>query len=454
MGSLHRRSWRARAWRGRITAAIAATGTATLLAGFVVMGTAGTAQANGNGNGEGGPPADPGGNNGTVKVAESDDLEESPQPDNNPHLPCTFDIQWYGYGMPDDSDDPAFTGKVTFELQAPTADGQTLTVTQGSTTQVLDKDAAGGGTDLDADETYTLAFTGDPHMAGDDPDKQGFHVKITVETELAHHTQKKHKVFWVGPCDDDEEEEPEQPDPVTNTSSSSRTDCTTATVVTTTTTTRTEYVKNQAGDWVLGTPQVISTSTSSRPATNGELNQADCPRPDRPSPIVTTTAADDVDCEDNVVTTTTTTTTVDWVFDESSRTWVKGQPQVSTVRTVRDATEAECPVEVLPSEAVDVCPNIAGDQEAVPEGYSMKNGKCIEDEVKGVETEKPEPTIRPVVNEPPEVVPTAVDAGFGPAAATAQGSLLGQALVGAGLMMLLLAGTMQMGRRERGVHEA
>lgn len=71
-----------------------------------------------------------------------------------------------------------------------------------------------------------------------------------------------------------------------------------------------------------------------------------------------------------------------------------------------------------------------------------------------METEKPEPTIRPVVNEPPEVVPTAVDAGFGPAAATAQGSLLGQALVGAGLMMLLLAGTMQMGRRERGAHEA
>ena len=105
-----------------------------------------------------------------------------------------------------------------------------------------------------------------------------------------------------------------------------------------------------------------------------------------------------------------------WLFvalraSVASRTWVKGQPQVSTAQTVRDATEAECPAEVLPSEAVDVCPNITGDQAAVPEGYSMKNGKCVEDEVKGVETEKPEPTIRPVVNEPPEVVPTAVDAG-------------------------------------------
>jgi hypothetical protein len=46
-----------------------------------------------------------------------------------------------------------------------------------------------------------------------------------------------------------------------------------------------------------------------------------------------------------------------------------------------------------------------------------------------------------------------VDAGFGPVAAAPQGSLLGQGLVGGGLVMLLLAGSMQMGRRGRGAHE-
>jgi hypothetical protein len=134
---------------------------------------------------------------------------------------------------------------------------------------------------------------------------------------------------------------------------------------------------------------------------------------------------------------------VDWVYDDTSRTWVKGEPQVSVVETVRDATEAECPAEVLPSE--DVCPNLVGDQDAVPANYSMANGKCVKDAVKGVASERPRPA----------AVPTVVDAGFGPApvATTAQGSVLGQGLVGGGLLMLLLAGSMQMGRRERGVHE-
>lgn len=392
VGSLHKRSWRARAWRGRITAAIAATGTVTLLSGFVVMGTAGTAQA--------------------------DDVPEAP----NDHQIAICHATGEGT-------DGKYVVVYPSKKQISEDNGHRTGKESVHPDDIIPPFAAGSISEAEA--------TGWEAFGGQNWDSAG---------------QAIFNNGCVAEDDDDDEEEDEKPDPVTSTSSSSRVDCTTATVVTTTTTTTTEYVEDD-GEWVLGTPQ-SSTSTSSRAATNAELDQANCPRPDRPSPIVTTTSVDDVDCEDNVVTTTTTTTTVDWVFDVASRTWVKGQPQVSTAQTVRDATEAECPAEVLPSEAVDVCPNITGDQAAVPEGYSMKNGKCVEDEVKGVETEKPEPTIRPVVNEPPEVVPTAVDAGFGPAAATAQGSLLGQALVGAGLMMLLLAGTMQMGRRERGAHEA
>ncbi|HEU4512289.1 MAG TPA: hypothetical protein VFR87_04225 [Nocardioidaceae bacterium] len=184
--------------------------------------------------------------------------------------------------------------------------------------------------------------------------------------------------------------------------------------------------------------------------------------PPKPAVVVDTVVGSDLDCEDEIVTTTTTTTTVDWVYDSASNTWVKGQPQVSTQQQVRDATAAECPAEVLPSESVDVCPNLAGVQEAVPADYSMVNGKCVKDTVEGFETEKPKPRPEPVLGDRPDAVPvavpealpTAVDAGFGPTGAVPQGSLLGQGLVGGGLLMLLMAGSMQMGRRERGAHES
>lgn len=117
-----------------------------------------------------------------------------------------------------------------------------------------------------------------------------------------------------------------------------------------------------------------------------------------------------------------------------------------------EAAEA-CPAEVLPTEAVDVCPNLPGDQEAVPNGYEMEDGRCVR-------TEQAQP--KPPAERPAEVlgteaaVPTEVDAGLVGPTDTPGGSSspLGQALMAAGLMLLVLAGTMQAGRRERGVHEA
>ena len=108
---------------------------------------------------------------------------------------------------------------------------------------------------------------------------------------------------------------------------------------------------------------------------------------------------------------------------------------------------------MLPTEAVDVCPNLPGDQEAVPNGYEMEDGRCVQ-------TEQAEP--KPPAEQPAEVlgteaaVPTEVDAGLvGPTDTTGgSSSPIGQALMAAGLMLLVLAGTMQAGRRERGVHEA
>ncbi len=116
---------------------------------------------------------------------------------------------------------------------------------------------------------------------------------------------------------------------------------------------------------------------------------------------------------------------------------------------------------------VDVCTNLDGVQAEVPEGYEEADGVCAE--IKGEETEKPKPTKpaepkpapQPPVEQPDEVlgteaaVPTEVDAGLaGPAPSTGGSSPMGQAMTGAGLLLLVLAGAMRAGRRERGVHEA
>jgi hypothetical protein len=111
-----------------------------------------------------------------------------------------------------------------------------------------------------------------------------------------------------------------------------------------------------------------------------------------------------------------------------------------------------CPPEVLPTEAVDLCSNLPGDQAAVPAGYELEKGTCVK-------VERPEP--KPPVEQPDEVlgtqaaVPTQVDAGLvGPTSTTGgPGNALGQTLMAAGLLLLVLAGAMQAGRRERGVHE-
>lgn len=127
----------------------------------------------------------------------------------------------------------------------------------------------------------------------------------------------------------------------------------------------------------------------------------------------------------------------------------------NTVLTVEDwsfdlvvTPATDC--EVAPTEAADVCTNIKGAQTEVPEGYSLVEGLCVADEVAPTEAVSPAaPAVGPVV------VPTAVDAGLpGPTSVeTGIGSPLGLGLIGAGLMMLLAAGALQTGRRERGTHE-
>jgi hypothetical protein len=128
----------------------------------------------------------PPGNNGTVKV---DDSPFDDAPNNEPHVGCTFQVDFYGY------DEGDLDATVTFEAQPPTGDRQVLLT---DTVFIGEDDNAGGGSEagLDASETYTLDLTGiEPHP------NQGVHVKLTINAEGSKGADVKHKVFWVSGCE-------------------------------------------------------------------------------------------------------------------------------------------------------------------------------------------------------------------------------------------------------------
>lgn len=133
---------------------------------------------------------DPPGNNGTVKV---DGVEFDLHPDNEPHVGCTFEIDFYGF------DEGDLYADVTFEGIPPTPPGGPETrVLLLEDTVFIGEDAAGGGTDLDAEVAYDLtdALVGiAPHP------QQGWHVRLTVHAEGSIGDDTKHKVFWVTGCE-------------------------------------------------------------------------------------------------------------------------------------------------------------------------------------------------------------------------------------------------------------
>lgn len=131
---------------------------------------------------------DPAGNNGTVKVIEHGNIDDVPE--NQPHVGCTLDIEWYGF---DEGKD--IVSKIDFELHSPTDSGE-LTVDGPSEVFVGGDAASGAGTDdgLDGRETYTLTATGLAHP------KQGFHAKVTIHTPGSIGNDTKTKVFWFQNC--------------------------------------------------------------------------------------------------------------------------------------------------------------------------------------------------------------------------------------------------------------
>jgi hypothetical protein len=130
----------------------------------------------------------PPGNNGTVKI---DDVAFDDHPNNEPHVGCVFQVDFYGYDQGD------LEATVTFEAHPPTLRTGEDQLLLTDTVFIGEDDNSGGGSQagLDASETYTLDFTGiTPHPV------QGFHVKLTVNAEGSQGADVKHKVFWVTGC--------------------------------------------------------------------------------------------------------------------------------------------------------------------------------------------------------------------------------------------------------------
>ena len=124
------------------------------------------------------------GNDGTVKI---DGVEFDSYPDNEPHVGCTFQVDFYGFDQGD------LTAKVTFWAQPPT--GKKIKLVEDAV--FIGQDPAGGGTDLDAEQTYYLASALQPFMAHP---QQGYHVKLKVYAPGSIGRDTKYKTFWVTGC--------------------------------------------------------------------------------------------------------------------------------------------------------------------------------------------------------------------------------------------------------------
>jgi hypothetical protein len=134
--------------------------------------------------------ANPAGNNGTVKV---DGVVFDNAPDNEPHVGCIFQIDFYGF------DEGDLNAAVTFDAQPPSG---TNTLLQDTVFIGEDSNAGGGSiAGLDASATYDLTNS----LSGlyEQP-QQGFHIRLTINADGSQGANVKHKTFWVRGCTPDE----------------------------------------------------------------------------------------------------------------------------------------------------------------------------------------------------------------------------------------------------------
>jgi hypothetical protein len=128
---------------------------------------------------------DPPGNNGTVKIDQSDPPDEDrgnePIGDN-----CQFSLKFYGFDLNQKAD-------ITFTAHPPSG-RKVLLVDKGDdgTGRLISDDAAGGGQDDDAVIPYDLTSA----VQGLKAAQHGYHIKLSVDVKEAP-GGAKHKVFWI-----------------------------------------------------------------------------------------------------------------------------------------------------------------------------------------------------------------------------------------------------------------
>lgn len=129
---------------------------------------------------------DPPGNNGTVKIDQSDppDMDRGNEPigDN-----CRLSLKFYGFDQNQKAD-------ITFTAHPPSGT-KVLLVDKGDDGggRLISDDPAGGGQDEDAVITYDLTSA----VQGLEANAQhGYHIKLSVDVKGAP-GGAKHKVFWI-----------------------------------------------------------------------------------------------------------------------------------------------------------------------------------------------------------------------------------------------------------------
>ena len=243
------------------------------------------------------PGGDPPGNNGTVKI---DGIEFDIHPDNEPHVGCIFQVDFYGFDAGD------LNAQVTFEVQPPTGPFETVLT---DTVFIGEDDHSGGGSEagIDAAATYTLDLTGyAPHP------QQGWHVKLTVNAEGSIGADTKYKVFWVTDCTEVSTTSTTVDSSTTSTTVDSSTTSTTVDSSTTSTTvdssTTSTTVNSSTTSTTVDSSTTSTTAGSSTTATTaGSSTTA--------STTSTTQAATTTSGQSNVVVSQATTTSSTAPFD-------------------------------------------------------------------------------------------------------------------------------------------
>ncbi|HVM39586.1 MAG TPA: hypothetical protein VM618_02265, partial [Acidimicrobiia bacterium] len=154
---------------------------------------------------------DPRGNNGTVKIdgihpvdgpghSRADNDYEEQHPDNDPHVLCQFELEFFGFDLGQRAD-------IRIAMHSPTDDGADLVNETG--VEISQTPAGGAGNDPDAVIRY---YDLSEQLDSIEPHPQhGWHVKLYVTLYNSDGSAvpggKKHKVFWIEECAPDEGED-------------------------------------------------------------------------------------------------------------------------------------------------------------------------------------------------------------------------------------------------------